>query len=437
MSAPPPAAGSPVPSVLVPVPAPDAGTQTILFAILVAVAIVLLALVIFLVCVWRRQARRAPFSLGSDSIEEPLLVKAYPETSSPPTSPSIRTAASDPAPLAPKEYTRTQKLGCGSYGEVWQCLRKNGTFFALKIIDIKDAMSPTDVTKLMEEVRLMSELRSQYIVQYYGATYNEETHRLHVYMEYVEGGSLGAMVRRLREPLHEDAARQYMRMIIDGVAFLHAENVIHRDLKGDNILVSNGLVKLADFGTSRKARDLHNMSLRASTIIGTPLWMAPEVIRADGYGTPADIWSLGCVLVEILNRGKPVWHPFDNQFQAMMTIGQWAKPLPPNIPESLSDPCLELLRACLNPNPAKRPTAEQLQSFPFICQEISLSVIQQDDLEEIELQITHRLGGDDDDDDDVELPSVGLGGKHGATLLQPHLLGGPNPMLQPSRAAVL
>ena len=281
-------------------------------------------------------------------------------------------------PYVPEKWQKGQLLGCGSFGEVWKGIRLDGTFFAVKIIALRHDMISTEVTKLVSEVKTMSDLQHPHVVEYYGCTFDADSFKLNIFMEYLEGGSLGALVRLLQEPLCLPTAKNYISQILNGVSFLHSKKIIHRDLKGDNILISAEGVKLCDFGTCKKLKNLtgpdeqqSGESIAAKTLVGTPLWMAPEVIcslddESDGYGTSADIWSVGCVAVEVLNRGVPPWHPFVNNWSAILTIGQWKKPLPPNIPSGLPDACMDFLRKCFCPRPAERHNANQLMRHEFV-----------------------------------------------------------------------
>ncbi|KAJ9436570.1 Mitogen-activated protein kinase kinase kinase A [Diplonema papillatum] len=177
-------------------------------------------------------------------------------------------------------------------------------------------------------------------------------------MEYMPGGSLGALVRKLGVNLKESTAVLYMRQILNGVAFMHSRGVLHRDIKGDNILLAaDGTVKLGDLGAcgSLQAR----MSLGAN--VGTPLWMAPEVIsRAQSFSTASDVWALGIVAVEVLNQGRPPWPAYETSYQALYAISKWARPLPPDVPGHLGESCLSFLRHCHDPVPASRLSASEL-----------------------------------------------------------------------------
>eukprot|EP00754_Rhynchopus_humris_P033687 Rhum_TRINITY_DN15478_c12_g1::Rhum_TRINITY_DN15478_c12_g1_i1::g.160692::m.160692 len=302
--------------------------------------------------------------------------------------------------LVPKGWQKGNLIGAGSFGEVWQAIRPSGTFFAVKIISLKEEMEFQEVQKLMNEVHMMAELQHELVTQYFGCTYDKEGHKLSIFMEFVEGGSVGNMVRKLNEPLSLPTAQRYISQVLEGVAFLHSHSIIHRDLKGDNVLISSsaGVVKLADFGTCKRLKSFKGTmeaATQARTMIGTPLWMAPEVINGsgdgkDGYGTSADIWSVGCVMVEMINRGKPPWPQFPNNWKAILMIGQWQEDMPPDVPKGLPLLCTQFLKRCFCPNPDDRATAEQLLQHRFITEHDAMQPAEQLMLEEIQEMIQTR-----------------------------------------------
>eukprot|EP00662_Eupelagonemidae_sp_cell21_P034811 gene34811-biopygen40109 len=193
------------------------------------------------------------------------------------------------------------------------------------------------------------------IVQYYGCDWIENENVVIIFMEFVDGGSLGALVRKLDSALEEATAAGYIRQVLLGVEYLHKQRIIHRDLKCDNLLLSSrdGAVKVSDFGTSRR---LGTMA-EGTTATGTPLWMAPEARRAFSssatvlqrnknvitfkkqalpevfrgrYAYAADVWSVGICLCELLAQGRPPWPRYENMMEAMYTISRWQEPLPPD-----------------------------------------------------------------------------------------------------------
>lgn len=136
-------------------------------------------------------------------------------------------------------------------------------------------------------------------------------------MEYVQGGSLKSLIRKYKQ-LEESIARNYMKQLLYGLQYLHARQIIHRDLKSANILVGEeGLVKLTDFGSSKKYGS--NERHLTKSLRGSPYWMSPEVLSRKGHSFPADIWSLGCLLIEMIS-GRPPWSNYTNISKEVLAL---------------------------------------------------------------------------------------------------------------------
>lgn len=193
-----------------------------------------------------------------------------------------------------------------------------GRELAAKIIRIQD-LSPAEIEAIKREVRTMKRLEHRYLVRYVKAS-EKKLQKLIIYMEYVAGGSLSSHVKRagaLPLPL----IVQYTRQLCDVLQYLHANRIAHRDIKCANIFVSatQQCVKLGDFGAFK---EIGSVSL-VGGIKGTPHWMAPEVIReqqtSDDGWLKADIWSLGCAVLEMLTGCSP-WQQYSNPLTAMYQI---------------------------------------------------------------------------------------------------------------------
>jgi serine/threonine protein kinase len=282
-------------------------------------------------------------------------------------------------------WQKGRLIGRGANGSVYQCVLNDGSFVALKQIDMSSA-SPQDSDAFCQELRLMSTLRHDHIIRYYYAELDTQEKCVNLWMEFMHGGSLSALSQKLDDRLNESCARRYVRQIVKGLAFLHEHHVIHRDIKGDNILIeSEGVVKLADFGSAKYVEGGVTMNrygagmsimsggatYRGATdsIVGTPLWMAPEVVNperhngATGYTSRCDIWSLGICVAELLNQGQPPFPSFASAWEAMLHIGNLTTP--PDVPEA-SPLCTDFMKKCLSVDPKLRPTARALLQHPWI-----------------------------------------------------------------------
>ncbi|CAL0306107.1 unnamed protein product [Lupinus luteus] len=248
-------------------------------------------------------------------------------------------------------------LGKGSFGTVYEGFTNDGFFFAVKEVSLLDEGNhgKQSIFQLQQEISLLSQFEHENIVQYLGTDKDKST--LYIFLEYVSKGSLASLYQKYR--LNDSQVSAYTRQIISGLMYLHDRNVVHRDIKCANILVDvSGSVKLADFGLA-KATKLNDVKSSK----GSPYWMAPEVVnlKNQGYGLAADIWSLGCTVLEMLTR-QPPYSDLEGM-QALFRIGRGE--LPP-IPESLSKDARDFILKCLQINPNKRPTAAQLMYHPFI-----------------------------------------------------------------------
>ncbi|KPA83423.1 protein kinase-like protein [Leptomonas pyrrhocoris] len=254
-------------------------------------------------------------------------------------------------------------LGKGSYGTVHLGILTNGRLVAVKYINIV-SQSPEALSSVKAEVNMLRELSHPNIIRYYGAHTIHET--MLVFMEFAVGGSLTSIVRKFTQ-LTEAVMQLYTHQILQGLLYLHEKGVVHRDIKGENILIDGyGVAKLADFGCSKALANIANATqVGCGTLVGSPFWMAPEVIRSEAYGTKADIWSVGCTVVEMLNGGEPPWREeFDNVYSAMFYVGSTNDI--PQIPEETSELCRNFLFRCFERDVQKRASAEELLQHPWL-----------------------------------------------------------------------
>lgn len=272
-----------------------------------------------------------------------------------------------------KNWTKQCLLGQGSSGRVYLGIltgRLVGHFVAVKVIELGTLTNQKQVEKLAVEISLMREYQHPNIVQYYGCEVSKADNVLNILMEYTPGGSISSLIAKSPAGRIEDPAllKHFTRQILLGLAYLHENGVIHRDIKGDNILVTEtGSVKLADFGCSKRIGELASASRNgADTFVGTPFWMAPEVITDEqvGYGVKADIWSLGCTMVEMLT-GKPPWQEFKTMWSAIYHIAN-STGKPSGIPDNLAPLLAKFLDLCLERDVERRPSAMELLQHPFL-----------------------------------------------------------------------
>ncbi|XP_037491183.1 mitogen-activated protein kinase kinase kinase 1 [Jatropha curcas] len=250
-------------------------------------------------------------------------------------------------------------LGSGSFGEVYKVMADpHGFLFAAKKVPLTDAQK---VSSIEREIDLLCHLRHENIVEYFG-TKRDETD-LYVFLEFVNGGSIIEKVYR-EFPLNDSQVSYYTKEILKGLEYLHEQDVVHGDIKCANLLLNeNGVVKIADFGLA-KVTDLK--TLRKSGR-GTPAWCAPEApevinLKRQGWnGFQADIWSLGCTVLEMLTKNHPYYglEPWTIWYQ----IGEG---ILPKIPETLSEDSQKFILKCLQVNPEKRPTATELLKHRFV-----------------------------------------------------------------------
>ena len=268
-------------------------------------------------------------------------------------------------------WARGQLLGEGAYGKVYQGLNtQTGQLMAVKEIAVADvdgrAGMATERLKslasLEHEIELYKRLAHRHIVRYIGMQRDEQRSNLHVFLEFVPGGSIASMLQRFGH-FSEQLVRLYTRQLLLGLEYLHGRRVIHRDLKGANVLIDGeGVVKLADFGAST-AFEQTNLSHGFKSIRGSVYWMAPEVMKGTGYGRRADIWSVGCTVIEMITANHP-WPELDNGWAAMFHIAKSGKG--PPIPPECSDLCRSFLEKCFVLDPRQRATATDLLSHPFV-----------------------------------------------------------------------
>eukprot|EP01043_Picozoa_sp_COSAG02_P037408 COSAG02_NODE_2803_length_8002_cov_3.625712_4_plen_407_part_00 len=252
-------------------------------------------------------------------------------------------------PLAPEgeqrrfNWQKGELLGVGAFGRVYMGLDTDtGQMLAVKQVTLGGHASSRQFIEQMRsletEISLLRPLNHPNIVQCYGCERDQE--ELNIFLELVPGGSITSLLQKFG-PFAESMVAVYTKQILTGLEYLHANRIIHRDIKGANILVdSDGVVKLADFGASKQLQNVMSATGDLHSLKGTPYWMAPEVIKQTGHGRQADIWSVGCTVIEMLT-GKPPWVQFNTQVSALFHIASSKEP--PSMPADVTTPCRTFL----------------------------------------------------------------------------------------------
>ena len=257
-----------------------------------------------------------------------------------------------------------ESIGIGGFGQVIKAINLlNGSLFAVKRLFYNPENMPqvNFVEALKKEIEILKPLDNLHIVKYIGSEMIRGS--LYLYLEYLPGGSLAKLLYKTG-PLPELTVANYTRQILEGLKYLHDNGIIHRDIKSENVLLdSDGCLKLSDFGCSRKYNDDLSETGLVSSMKGSLLWMAPEVMKQSGYGRKADIWSVACVVLEMLTA-KPPWPEVDNQINLMMKIAIYNET--PQIPPNVSSDCKDFLSKCLQKDAKLRPSASELLSHKYI-----------------------------------------------------------------------
>mmetsp|Transcript_45560 Transcript_45560/g.110880 ORF Transcript_45560/g.110880 Transcript_45560/m.110880 type:complete len:1217 (-) Transcript_45560:103-3753(-) len=267
------------------------------------------------------------------------------------------------------QWTLGAKIGKGSFGEVFVGMNtKKGTLMAVK----KFFMEGSVKADISTEIELLRSLKHDNIVRYLGAEMDSKT--LHIFQEWVPGGSVSSLLAKFG-PFSLEVIQSYISQTLTGLAYLHQNHIMHRDIKGSNVLVNDyGVVKLADFGASKKLANLEDNLLMSMTVRGSPYFMAPEVFE-EKYSAKADVWSIGGLAFQ-MTTGMPPWKEkgFTNPISLYNHIKRQTGPPRMEHPGSPSFTSRQktmwhmledLVRKCFDHDCESRPNVKQVQDDPF------------------------------------------------------------------------
>eukprot|EP00760_Papus_ankaliazontas_P003717 PhM_4_TR11643/c0_g1_i1/m.68214 len=253
-------------------------------------------------------------------------------------------------------------VGRGATGRVYHGIieQSDGSpkSVAVKVMDTSRANS----TSLCRELTYLKTLDHPNIVRYFGTSRTDDG-MLMVFLEY----AFGDLQSRLRARDVKLNTKQLTRDILRGLQYLHTNNVLHRDIKAANVLLDwQGNARLSDFGCSRPTGELSS----TMTHIGTPWFIAPEIVTSHVYSTKSDIWAVGCTLIQILNGGQSPWREIEGVTNGVLSFLNFVSKtdsVPNNLPEEgISSGCSDFLAKCLNRDPEKRWTASELLEHPWL-----------------------------------------------------------------------
>ncbi|KAJ3088988.1 Serine/threonine-protein kinase 4 [Quaeritorhiza haematococci] len=306
-----------------------------------------------------------------------------------------------PSPRGQVELLET--IGKGNYGYVYKGrMTATGEITAVKVVFLKE----DELRETLLEMEILKACTHPNVTRFMGCFLKGLD--LWICMELCDGGALDSVYRNLKKPLTEDQIASIIYESVCGLDYLHTQvALIHRDIKAGNLLLtSKGELKLADFGVSAK---LNSPSGRARTFIGTPYWMAPEVIMTDpesathhtaSYDCKADIWSIGITAIEIAEKNPPLSdiHPMRALYLIPNSDLGLAKP------KNWSKTFVDFIACCLIKDPAKRPSAAQLLQHPFLAKAAGLprQKIMMELVQKARIAKEKKKAGYDVDDDDEE-----------------------------------
>ncbi|XP_014469834.1 PREDICTED: mitogen-activated protein kinase kinase kinase 4 isoform X2 [Dinoponera quadriceps] len=261
-------------------------------------------------------------------------------------------------------WQRGIKIGQGRFGKVYTVVNnQTGELLAMKEVQLQ----PGDhraIRRVAEELQIFEGIQHQHLVRYYGLEIHRE--EMLIFMEFCAEGTLESLVAGSGNGLPEPLVRKYTHQLLTAVASLHSHGIVHRDIKTANIFLTDegNCLKLGDFGSAVQIKAHTTMPGELQGFVGTQAYMAPEVFmksEGSGHGRAADIWSVGCCIVEMASGRRP-WSDFDSNYQIMFKVGMGETP---TLPKNLSAEGTDLVKKCLQHDPKRRATANTLLAHSF------------------------------------------------------------------------
>ncbi len=266
---------------------------------------------------------------------------------------TLPSASAAPSRQATFKWMKGQLIGKGTFGRVYLGMNiTTGEPIAVKQVEVNPKNAGSDKEKIKEmvkaldqEIDTMQHLDHFNIVQYLGCERKEFS--ISIFLEYIPGGSIGSCLRK-HGRFEEKVVSSLTRQTLHGLSYLHSEGILHRDLKADNILLDlDGTCKISDFGISKKSDNIYGNDI-TNSMQGSVFWMAPEVIRSQGQGYSAkvDIWSLGCVVLEMFAGRRP-WSK-EEAIGAIYKLGSLneAPPIPDDVSSAISPGAISFMYDC-------------------------------------------------------------------------------------------
>ncbi|KAL0479454.1 serine/threonine-protein kinase Nek, partial [Acrasis kona] len=224
-----------------------------------------------------------------------------------------------------EDFDSYEQVGSGTFGVVYKCRRKiDNRIYALKTVQLK---SQQEFEATVKEIHILAGLKHKHIIKYYDCFPCGGNTKLNIVMEYAGKGTLHDLIRSRQQLIPEAEVWKYFCHILTALNYVHSNNILHRDMKPMNVFLDDRYdCKLGDFGVSKVLDQPLDL---AATLIGTPLYMSPELCKNIPYDARSDVWALGCILYELCALSHPFEHAIleyqKNQLALMqaVTSGKW------------------------------------------------------------------------------------------------------------------